>query len=64
MVIMKNTINAGQAAQLLGITVKTPQRWELVHCFSRRLDRLCNDRRQLQAALDKDSHAAGTPDQD
>ncbi len=77
---MEKTTDTGEAARLLGTTVKTPQRWaregwlvaaaraastrcRYVHCFSRRLYGLRNDRRSLRAALES-NHAAGAPDQD
>jgi len=62
-------MRTGQAARLLGITVKTLQRWEregrlvaAAHCFSSRLYGLRNYRREVRATLESD-HAAGASDQ-
>jgi putative resolvase len=64
---MERTLGVGHAAKLLGITVKTLQRWER----ERRLipaARTASSRRrytegQLRAALES-KHAVGAPDQD
>ncbi|WP_371877332.1 MerR family transcriptional regulator [Telluria mixta] len=60
---MEKTIGAGEAARLLGITVKTLHQWERECRLVPVARTASNRRRQLRAALESD-HAAGAPDQD
>jgi hypothetical protein len=66
-VIMESTIGIGQAARLVGATVKTLQRWDREGKLAPAARTASNRRRytesQLHAELESD-HVAGAPDQD
>ncbi|KGF81930.1 hypothetical protein IA69_10205 [Massilia sp. JS1662] len=64
---MEKTMGTGQATNLLGTTVKTPQRWERADWLAP-VARIARNRHRytesrLRVTLDSD-HAAGAPDQD
>jgi|GEM_PF-3003019 len=67
MMTMETTLGIGHAAKLLGITVKTLQRWELegrlVPVARIAIARRRNTESQRREALES-KHAAGAPDQD